>query len=233
MTKPTPARRMLHLAVNALVILILTPIALTCLYRFVPVPVTPLMIIRVFQGEGLHKDWVPLGQISPSLRRAVIAAEDNSFCEHDGFDWKALNKAIYKYQHQKNGTRKVKGGSTISQQTAKNLFLWPTSSITRKVLEFPLTLLIENLLPKQRILEIYLNVAEFGPGVYGAEAAARHHFKTGAAKLTPRQAALLAAVLPNPRRWSASHPGPYIRMRAGIIQSRISHLGPLLACTKP
>lgn len=223
---------------HCLAVLILLPVALTLVYRFVPVPLTPLMVIRLFEGNGLHKTWVPLESIAPSLRKSVIAAEDNAFCAHEGFDWKAINKAAARYQKQaENPTRhprKVKGGSTISQQTAKNLFLWPTSSLLRKALEFPLTYLLEAFLPKNRILEIYLNVAEFGPGVYGAEAAARYHFKTTAARLTPQQSALLAAILPNPRHWSASHPGPYITRRAGLIRARTPYLGtPYLACTRP
>lgn len=220
---------------HALVALIALPIALTVVYRFLPVPLTPLMIIRLFQGEGLHKTWIPLESISPSMRRAAVAAEDSLFCEHDGFDWKALNKAYTKWQNQNPNrrARKIKGGSTISQQTAKNLFLWPSSTVTRKVIEAPLTILLETILPKQRILEIYLNVAEFGPGIYGVEAAAQKHFRTHAKNLTAQQSALLAAVLPNPRRLSASHPSPYVRQRAGLIQGRTRYLGPLGTCTKP
>lgn len=229
----TGKSRLPRFLLHCLLVILLLPVGLTAIYRYLPVPLTPLMVIRLLEGHGLHKTWVPLEQISPALRRAVIASEDNAFCEHDGFDWKALNKAYQKYQNPGRHPHKIKGGSTISQQTAKNLFLWPSSTVVRKAFEFPLTYLIETMLPKQRILEIYLNVAEFGPGIYGAEAAAQRHFKTHARNLTRQQAALLAAILPNPRHWSASNPGPYIRQRAGIIQSRIPHLGPdLLSCTR-
>lgn len=211
-------------------LLVITPIAMAIVFRYVPVPGTPLMVIRLFQGHGLHKTWVPLSQIAPALRQSVIASEDNLFCHHNGFDWKALNKAIDQWQDG-NAT---KGASTISMQTAKNLYLVPTRAMWRKALEAPLTVLLENLWPKQRILEVYLNIAEWGPGVYGAEAAARYHFKTSARNLTRPQAARLAAILPLPLKWSASKPGPYISSRARAIQRRTYQLGPTyLGCTQP
>jgi monofunctional biosynthetic peptidoglycan transglycosylase len=220
----------------ALFFICMAPLVLGVVYRFVPVPVTPLMVMRLFEGEGLHKTWVPLKQISPALRQSVIASEDNLFCEHDGFDWKAFNKAFDQWQKRMEGEEgggPIKGGSTISQQVAKNVFLLPHRGVWRKVLEAPLTMMIEHLWPKQRILEIYLNVAEWGPGIYGAEAAARSHFHTSAKNLTRQQAALLAAILPNPRNWSARRPGPYVASRSRAIVRRTYQLGPnYLQCTR-
>lgn len=222
--------RILAITIYTLFFLTITPIVLAILFRFVPVPVTPLMVVRLFEGHAIHKTWKPLNQISPALRQSVVAAEDNLFCVHNGFDWKALNKAIDQWQE----GNASKGGSTISQQTAKNVYLLPTRSVLRKVAEMPLTVLIENLWPKQRILEVYLNVAEWAPGVYGAEAAARHHFKTSARKLTRQQAAQLAAILPRPLHWSAAKPGPYVRQRSNQIIRRTYGLGPTyLGCTAP
>lgn len=197
------------------------PAALVALYRFVPPPVTPLMLIRAAQGEATDHRWVPLSRISPSLARAVIASEDERFCSHHGFDWDALAESWHAYR----AGRRLRGASTISQQTAKNLFLWPGRSLVRKVIEAYLTAQLELLWSKSRILETYLNIVEWGHGVYGAEAAARAHFNKSAAALTPREAALLAAVLPNPRRWSADRPTPYVEERA----ARIERLMPAMA----
>lgn len=205
-----------RLVVMAATILVGVPLGLTVLYRLVPPPVTPLMVIRLVQGHGLDKDWRPLDRISPHLRRAVIAAEDAKFCSHWGFDWQAIDNAIERYDE---GGR-VLGASTISMQTAKNVFLWPGRTFLRKGLEAYLTLYVEALWPKRRILEVYLNVAEFGPGLYGAEAAARRHFGTSAAELTAREAALLAAVLPDPLRRSPSRPSAYVASRAALIDAR-------------
>jgi monofunctional biosynthetic peptidoglycan transglycosylase len=208
---------------------LLAPPALLLIYRFLPVPITPLMLIRLGQGEGLHKDWVPLGKIAPALAESVVASEDNQFCEHWGFDWEALTgeaKAYLAGEH-------ARGASTITQQTAKNLFLWPDRSLLRKLLEAPLTLEIELLWPKRRIVEVYLNVIELGPGVYGAEAAARRYFAKPAAKLSRREAALLAAILPNPRRLSPARPSRYLEGRVRTIETRIGQLGPMLDCVRP
>lgn len=222
--------RILAIGIYTLFFLTVTPVAMAILFRYVPVPVTPLMVIRLAEGHGFHKTWVPLNDISPALRHAVVAGEDNLFCAHQGFDWKALNKAIDQWQDGNAG----KGGSTISMQTAKNLYLLPTRAVWRKALEVPLTVLLESLWPKQRILEVYLNIAEWAPGVYGAEAAARHHFKTSAKKLTREQAARLAAILPRPLVWSARKPGPYVNARSQSILRRTYQLGPTyLACTVP
>ncbi|WP_332765799.1 monofunctional biosynthetic peptidoglycan transglycosylase [Phenylobacterium sp.] len=189
------------------------PILTTAMYRFVPPPVTWLMIQRVFEGKGFDRRWRSLDHISPRLVRAVIAAEDAKFCEHHGFDFNALEKAM---ANNAKG-RKLRGGSTISQQTAKNVYLWPGRSYVRKGLEAYFTVLIETMWGKRRIMEVYLNSIEWGPGVYGAEAAARKNFGVGADKLTAPQAARLAAILPSPLKWRAAKPGPYVKRRSGRI----------------
>jgi len=185
------------------------------LYRFVPVPVTPLMIIRYAEQRKEDKNatiyhrWVPLEKISDHLKRAVVASEDQRFFEHRGFDLEQIKRA-----RKENMTRRrPRGASTISQQTAKNLFLWPRSSWFRKGLEVYFTFLIEVLWSKERILEVYLNSIEMGKGIYGAEAVARVHFNTTPLRLTREQAALVAATLPNPRRFSSRNPSAYVLRR--------------------
>lgn len=209
-----------------LVLFVGLPIILTLVYRYVPVPVTPLMVIRLIEGESLHKQWQGAENIAYSLKASVIASEDNKFCQHSGFDWDAFKDVASEFKHQ----GKLRGGSTISMQTAKNLFLWPGRSWTRKGLEAVYTPMIELLLPKDRIMTLYLNIAEFGPGIYGAEAAAQAYFNTSAAQLSAHQSALLAAVLPNPREYNAGRPSGYIQGRAATIRVRVQQLGPLLQC---
>jgi monofunctional biosynthetic peptidoglycan transglycosylase len=211
----------------SLLIAVLLPAVLLVIFRFVPVPLTPLMVIRLIEGEALHKDWVPLAQIAPSLRQAVVAAEDNLFCEHGGFDWTALGEVLDELR----AGGQPRGASTITMQTAKNLFLWPERSLLRKGLEAWLTPQVELIWDKRRILEVYLNIVEMGPGIYGAEAAAQRHFGRSAADLGRLDSSLLAAVLPNPRAWSAAAPTDYILDRARTIRTRIDQLGPMLACT--
>jgi len=198
------------------------------LFRFVPIFVTPLMAIRTVQavsiGEPpqLHHRWVPYDEISDHLKRAVIASEDQRFYSHNGFDTVEIKKAI-----RENKTRKkVRGASTISQQTAKNLFLWPRSSWFRKSMEAYFTVLIELIWPKERILEVYLNCMETGKGLYGAEAVAQRNFDTTANKLTAGQSALIAATLPNPRVYSSKTPSAYMKKRQAHIlrQMRTVHL---------
>jgi monofunctional biosynthetic peptidoglycan transglycosylase len=212
-----------------LLALLLAPPALLLVFRFVPVPLTPLMVIRLIEGEGLSKQWRALDQIAPALAYAAIAAEDNHFCAHFGFDWQALSEVL---EEARAGGR-TRGASTITMQTAKNLFLWPGRSLLRKGFEAWLTPQIELLWPKRRILEVYLNIAELGPGIYGAEAAAKAYFGKPAASLAPVEAALLAAVLPNPRQWSPARPTAYLERRADTILTRIQQLGPMLACADP
>jgi monofunctional biosynthetic peptidoglycan transglycosylase len=189
------------------------PLALVTVYRFVPPPVTILMIQRSLEGKGISRTWRPLDQMSPALIRSVIAAEDAGFCSHRGFDFEAMQEA---WAHNERSDR-VRGGSTISQQTAKNVFLWPQRSYLRKGLEAGFTVLIEVGWGKHRILEVYLNTIEWGPGIYGAEAAARRNFGVSADRLTPAQAARLAAILPSPLKWRAARPGPYVKRRSGRI----------------
>lgn len=185
------------------------------LYRFLPPPITFLMASRAVAGEGLDYRWRGLDDVSPRLVEAVIAAEDSTFCAHRGFDMKAIQKAL---KANEQGGR-IRGGSTISQQTAKNVFLWPGRDWIRKGLEAGYTVLIETAWGKRRIMEVYLNVAEWAPGVYGAEAASRHWFGKSADDLSTREAARLAAILPSPRRYNAASPGPYVRRRASRIQA--------------
>ena len=219
-------RRFARIAIYSLAVCLLLPVALTVLYRIVPPPVTPLMVIRLFEGEGIKKDWVPLAKISPHVANSVIALEDNLFCEHAGFDWKQVAEAVSDFSE---GER-LRGASTISMQTSKNLFLWPGRDFLRKGLEVPLTMMIEFFWDKPRIMEVYLNVVEWGPGIYGAEAAARAYFGKSAARLTRREAALMAAVLPNPRRWSPAKPTGFLNRRARATYTRVAQLGPLLSC---
>lgn len=209
--KPAPLLR--AVLVWGLILTVALPVGLTVVYRFVPPPVTILMIQRVFEGKGLDYRWRPLRKISPALVQAAIASEDARFCEHNGFDFEAMKKA---WKHNQRGGR-VKGGSTISQQTAKNVFLWPQRSYVRKGLEAYYTVLIETLWGKRRIMEVYLNVAEMGEGTYGAQAAARRYFGVDAKDLTRAQAARLVAILPNPLKYRAVKPGPYVARRARRI----------------
>jgi monofunctional glycosyltransferase len=208
--------------------LALLPTALILVYRFVPPPVTLLMLVRLVEGEGLDKRWRPLERISPQLAQAVIASEDNRFCQHFGFDWEELGGQIDRAM----AGLSTRGASTISQQVAKNVLLWPGRDPIRKLLELPLTPQLELLWGKRRIIEVYLNVAETGPGMYGAEAAAQRYFGKPASELSRREAALIAAVLPNPRIWSPRRPTGYIRRRASVIERRMSQLGPLLDCAR-
>jgi monofunctional biosynthetic peptidoglycan transglycosylase len=190
-------------------------IGLVLLFRWVPVPATPLMLIRCVEqvADGkelkLKKDWEPLENISPNLQLAVVCSEDQNFIHHYGFDMQAIEKAM---EH--NETHKKKrGASTISQQTAKNVFLWPGRSWVRKGLEVYFTFLIETCWSKQRIMEVYLNIIETGNGIYGAQASAKIFFKKDAKNLSAGESAIIAAVLPNPRKYSATNPGTYIRGR--------------------
>ncbi len=212
----------------AVVVLFVGPVIMVAVYRFVPPPITFLMVQRLFEGQGLDRRWVPLEKISPNLVRAVIAAEDARFCEHRGFDVEAIEKAMAANARGK----KLRGGSTISQQTAKNVFLWPQRDWVRKGLEAWFTVLIEVGWGKERIMEVYLNSIEWGPGVYGAEAAAQRNFKVPASKLTAAQSARLAAILPKPLGWKAAKPGPYVKRRAGSINrnARVVRSEGLTAC---
>ncbi len=201
----------------AVLIALAFPILWVLAYRFVPPPVTVLMVERAFQGHGIDHRWRPIAKISPDVVRSAIASEDAHFCSHNGFDLQAIDKAL---AHDERHRGRLRGGSTISQQTAKNVFLWPGRSWVRKGVEAWFTVLIEQFWGKRRIMEVYLNTVEMGPGVYGAEAASQRYFHTDAANLTPPQAARLVAVLPDPLKWSAKAPGSYVRKRTGRIDAR-------------
>ena len=211
----SPKRKRRRPVLTVLLALALFLVASVAIHRFVPPPATFLMVTRALDGGEMNYRWRSLNDISPRLVEAVIASEDSTFCAHRGFDMKAIEKAL---KANERGGR-IRGGSTISQQTAKNVFLWPGRDWVRKGLEAGYTVLIETLWGKRRIVEVYLNVAEWAPGVYGAEAAAHHWFGKSAADLTPREAARLAAILPSPRRYDAASPGPYVRRRASRVQA--------------
>lgn len=216
--KESLSRRLARFVARVFASFVLLSVALVMVYSVVPPPLTIPMVNGMLAGYGFRRDWVPIERISPNLVRAVIAAEDARFCEHEGFDWESIRKAWERIQ---SGAERLKGGSTISMQTAKNVFLWPARSWTRKGFEAYFTVLIELFWSKRRIMEVYLNVVELGQGVYGAEAASQAFFGKPAAELTRHEAALLAAVLPNPRKWSAEHPGSYVAGRAATLQARL------------
>ena len=199
-----------------LLVVLLLPYLLTPLYR-TGHPGSTLIAWRWLTGAPVSRQWIDFNAISPSLPRSVVASEDAKFCGHHGIDWGALRDAI---DDAEDG-EVTRGGSTITQQVAKNLFLWQSRSVVRKALEFPLAMWIDLVLPKQRILEIYLNIAELGPtGQFGAQAGSTYAFGHPASALSPREAALLAAILPNPVRRSARNPGAGVRRLAGTYMAR-------------
>ena len=208
--------RIVRILLLVLLALLVVPYLLTPLYR-IGHPVSTLMAWRWVRGAPVTRQWIDFDAISPYLPRAVVAAEDAHFCKHHGIDWGALREAIDDAQEGEG----LRGASTITQQVAKNLFLAPIPDLIRKVLEFPLALWIDRVLPKQRILEIYLNIAELGPsGQFGAGAGSAYAFGHSASTLWPREAALLAAILPNPVKRSARNPGPGVRRLAGTYTAR-------------
>lgn len=223
------ARKILKYLAVLGVIWLVTVSALILAYRFVDPPLSALMLQRWLSGEQVTKTWMPIEGMSPSLVRAVLTSEDGRFCQHGGIDLEAVQSAI-----ERAGGGTPRGASTISMQVAKNLFLWPSKSYLRKALEVPLTLAIETVWPKKRIMEIYLNIAEWGPGVYGAEAAARYHFAKSARQLGERESALLAVTLPNPIRRNAGKPGFGTRRLASLIQARSAAVSRAqMACVLP
>lgn len=207
-----------------------TVLAVILLYRFVNPPFSNPMIVAKLTGHTIRHKWVPLERISPNLVRAVVTSEDGRFCSHWGVDWAEVGNAIDKAEDSGNGPR---GASTIPMQAVKNLFLWQSRSYVRKAIEAPLAYIASFFWPKHRMIEIYLNIAEWGPGVFGAEAAARHHFGTTAARLSSWQAAHLAAALPNPHARNAGRPGPLTRRIARIMQGRVRRYGAPLDCIYP
>jgi len=210
-------RRIFRIVARAVGLFLLVSVLWAAIYAVVPVPVTPLMVIRLAEGYGFSKDWVAYDRISPNLARAAIASEDSGFCYHHGYDWDAIRAAWQRNRRSK----RIVGGSTISNQAAKNTFLWPGRTYVRKAFEYYFTGLIELMWGKKRILEVYLNEVELGPGLYGAEAASQRYFKKPASALSRREAALLVAVLPRPLKWSVTNPGPYVQTRAEIIMARM------------
>jgi len=216
---------------KAAILFFIISIASVIFFRFVPVPVTPLMLIRCVEQKldgkemKLKKKWVPFEEISPNLQLAVVCSEDQNFINHRGFDFVAIDKAMdYNSKH-----KKQRGASTISQQTAKNVFLWPGHSWIRKGFEVYFVFLIETFWSKERIMEVYLNVIEMGDGIYGAQAASTTFFNKDAKNLTKGKASLIAAVLPNPIKLSIAKPSPYVRYRqAWIIHQIALWGGPLI-----
>jgi monofunctional biosynthetic peptidoglycan transglycosylase len=215
------------------VILVPLPVLLLAVFRFLPVPVTPQMAFGFLSGDAVHYQWRDISAISPSLAEAVIGGEDEKFCRHHGFDWGSIDQAIK--THQRHPKKQLRGASTLTQQAARSLFLVPWRSWVRKGLEAYITVLMEGLWPKRRILAAYLNLVDWGHGYFGAEAAARGYFHKPASALTPRQAARLAAILPDPDGWHAVHPGPYVTWRTGELLGRIRIVNRdrLDACIRP
>jgi len=214
------AFRVLRGIVIAILVVLLLPYVIAPVYRVID-PVSTLMLWRRITGGRVERVWTPLGAIAPALPRTVMAAEDARFCTHHGVDLSELRAAI----EDSDDLSDMRGGSTIAQQTAKNLFLWQGRSYVRKALEFPLALWLDLVLGKRRLMEIYLNIAEWGPnGEFGAEAAARVAFGKSARDLSSREAALLASILPTPRSRGAARPGPGVRRLAGIYEARAARL---------
>ncbi len=223
---PWTVRTVARLAGLAVIAYFGAVLFLILIYRFINPPTTTLIAYQWLTGTKIQQEWVPIEDISPNLLRAVVVSEDWGFCNHYGVDLDAIEKAL-----EQAGEGKVaRGASTISMQVIKNLFLSQSKSYLRKAIEIPLTFVAEGIWPKARMLEIYLNIAEWGPGVFGAEAAARHHFSKPASQLSQREAALLAAALPNPILRDAGDPGTRTARKASVIQSRMRAAGPVADC---
>ncbi len=224
--------RLVRRAVILVLLVLLLPFALAPVYR-VGHPVSTLMLWRWLTGAHVERTWTPISRIAPVLPRSVIVSEDTRFCTHHGIDFQEMREVIGEIDNL-DDLNELRGGSTITQQTVKNLFLWPGRSLVRKALEFPLALWLDLVLPKRRIMEIYLNIAEWGPGgQFGAEAGARHAFGKSARDLTPAEAALMAASLPNPHRRRPGRPSLGLRRLAGIYQGRAATWRNLDACLRP
>lgn len=226
---PRPPRSSLLRRIGyAILILLLLPYLITPFYLFIT-PVSTPMLWRYLTGQRVVRIVTPLDAISPAVPIAVIASEDQRFCSHGGIDWSELRRAI----EDADDVDDLRGGSTITQQTVKNLFLWPGRSYVRKALEFPLSAWVDLVLPKRRIMELYLNVAEWGPnGEFGVEAGSRRAFNRSAQELGPGEAALLAAILPNPVTRNARQPGPGVRRLASIYERRALGAGALIGCLR-
>jgi monofunctional biosynthetic peptidoglycan transglycosylase len=221
---PRPLVRWFRRALFAAVIIFMLPIVLSALYRVVPPPGTPLMVIRMIEGDGAARTWVALDDLPIHVPLAVLAAEDNHFCQHNGIDWDAIGDAIGEAQAGKG----LRGASTVSMQLTRNLYLWPGGGFFRKGLEGFWTMPADLLLGKPRVMELYLNIAETGRGIFGIEEAAQRYFGKGARDLTRMQAAAIAAILPNPREWS---PGRgYAGERTPVLLRRMQDIEPLAGC---
>jgi monofunctional biosynthetic peptidoglycan transglycosylase len=229
--QPSRLKRFAIAIAKVILWFVLVSIIWVLAYRFINPPITLLMVQRNWERSDagkerkMEKEWIDFDDISDNMKRAAVSAEDQLFLQHMGFDINAIEKA-YASNVKKNG-KKIKGGSTISQQTAKNVFLWPGRSYVRKAFEAYFTLLIELLWSKERILEVYLNVIEMGDGIYGSEAAAQAYYGKSCAKLSKSEASLLAACFPNPRRWTPKRPTAYIRHKQYLIMRNMRRLGPL------
>lgn len=221
MARSTFARRAFHWFWRALLTFVVGSILWVGIYRFVPPPVTATMIANAIDGRGITKDWMSLDDMSANMARAAIAGEDGNFCSHFGFDFKAIQNAM---KSNLQGERKLRGGSTISQQTAKNAFLWQGGGYVRKALEAWFTLLIETMWPKRRIMEVYLNIAETGIGTFGANAGAMRYFRHDASQLSRTEAARIAAVLPLPKKRAAVSPSGSTRRHGDRIARRIGQV---------
>jgi monofunctional biosynthetic peptidoglycan transglycosylase len=222
------AFRVIRWLVGAVALLILLPYFVAPLYRVIN-PVSTLMVGRWILGKRVERTWVSIDRVAPVLPRTVIASEDARFCSHRGVDLVEMRAAL----EDADDITDVRGGSTLTQQLAKNLFLWPGRSIVRKALEFPLALWVDLVLPKRRIMEIYLNIAEWGPdGEFGIEAGTRKAFGRSSRELSAPEAGLMAAILPNPKRRSAMQPRPGVRRIAGIVQARAARVRSIDACLR-
>ena len=222
-------RRLVKLISVMIVLMIAVPLLLTLVYSSSAVhPVSTLMISHWVSGKNAKRDWVPLEKISPFIVQSVISSEDGQFCAHSGVDWNAANLVV---DDLIEGER-PRGASTIPMQTVKNLYLWSSRSYLRKGLEVPLALMVDAVWSKKRLLEIYLNIAEWGPGIFGIEAAARHHFKRSAKSLSRRQAALLAVTLPNPKLRNPRKPRRGMRRLARLVERRAKQSGAYIKCVR-
>lgn len=217
--------------VYVLAFLVAWPIVMTIVYAVVPPPFSNVMILRLFSGNGISKDWVSIDEMSPHLAKAVISSEDARFCEHHGVDWVEFQGVVEDAFDDDEGP--IRGASTIPMQVAKNLFLWDGRTFVRKGLEIPVAYWMDFVWSKRRMMEIYLNIVEWAPGVYGAEAASQLHFRKPASKLTRREAALLAAVLPNPIKRKAGRPSKRVSSIAYRIMGRMNQMGGYLTCIEP
>lgn len=222
-------KKLLKFALVVVILVCLIPVLLTFLYIPSSVhPVSALMLTQWATGKNVERSWVAIDKISPAVAQSVLSSEDGQFCAHNGVDWNQINIVI---DDALDG-EKVRGASTITMQSVKNLFLWSSRSYIRKALEVPLALMVDAILSKRRQMEIYLNIAEWGPGIYGIEAAARHHFKRSAARLTRRQAALLAVTLPNPALRNPRKPSRGMNRLARLVERRARASGAYIKCLK-